>query len=118
MIDMLKTLLAIVLIISASFAITSSFATPPPTAGDQESGHHCWLYTGKYHNYRTTEEGCTTLPRTVFWQVDDTTGYPDRITIRLRDGNFLPLVAQMDLETAKRLHAELGKKVAEYESNR
>ena len=115
---MLKRLLVIGSMITVAVVVTSSFATQPPAATDQDSGLHCWIYTGKYHNYRTTEEGCTTLPRTVDWQVDDTTGYPDRITVRLRDGNFLPLVTQMDVETAKRLHAELGEKIASYKSKR
>ena len=115
---MLKKLFAIALIISVAAVVTSSFAMQPPAAAEKNSGLHCWLYTGKYHNYRTTEEGCTTLPRTAYWQVDDTTGYPNRITLRLRDGNFLPLVTQMDVITAKRLHAELGKKIADYESRR
>ena len=105
------TVLAVIVI-----AMASSFAAQPSTTTDGDAGLHCWLYTGKYHNFATVDEGCTTLPRSVSWQVDNTTGYPDRITLRLRDGNFLPLVSQMDVQTAKQLHAELGKMIAMHES--
>ena len=81
---MLTRLLTLASIIITAVAVTSSFGIQPPPAAEQDPGLHCWLYTGKYHGYRTAEEGCTTLPRTVYWQVDDTTGYPDRITLRWR----------------------------------
>ena len=97
-------------------AMASLIAAQRTSTKDDTAGLHCWLYTGKYHRFPTVEEGCTTLPRNVVWEADKTTGYPNRITLRLRDGNFLPLVSQMDVKTAKELHRELGKMIALHES--
>lgn len=58
------------------------------------------------------------MPGNVVWEVTETTQHPDRITLRLRDGSFLPLVSQMDVETAKKLHAELGTIIALHDAPR
>lgn len=115
---MFAKLSILTLLVGVVVAFSSAFAEKPADTADDDKGLHCWLYSGKYHNFATVEEGCTTLPRSVIWQVDDTTGYPDRITLRLRDGDFLPLVSQMDVDTAKRLHHELGKMIESHESRR
>jgi hypothetical protein len=105
-----------ILVIAFVVAVASSIASQPTPKDKRDTGLRCWLYTGKYHNFPTAEDGCTTLPRSVVWEAAETTQHPDLITLRLRDGNFLPLVSQMDLETAKKLHEELGKMIVVHEA--